>query len=73
MIYFEARKDQEDEVFLLENLLHFVLECTEYHKYVKFLMMYVHFKAKVQQTGKFFTATSYSGLLSSGAKNPGGT
>ena len=32
-------KDHEDEVFPQENILHFVLKCTEYHKYVKFLML----------------------------------
>jgi hypothetical protein len=28
----------EDEVFLLENILHFVLEFIEYQKYEKFLI-----------------------------------
>ncbi len=32
---FYSQKDHEDEFFLNDNILHFVLECTEYHKYVK--------------------------------------
>ena len=31
-------KGHKDEVCPQENTLHFVLKCTEYHKYVKFLM-----------------------------------
>ena len=29
-------KDHETDVILQGNILHFVIECTEYHKYVKF-------------------------------------
>ncbi len=35
---FNSQKDHEDQVFLYENILHFVLKCTEYHKYVRFLI-----------------------------------
>ena len=30
-----AKKDHKDEVFLKNNILHFVLKCTKFYKYVK--------------------------------------
>ena len=32
---FNSQKDHEDEVFLYENILHFVLKCTKHHKYAE--------------------------------------
>jgi hypothetical protein len=33
---FNSQKDREDDVFHKENILHFILKCTGYYKYVKF-------------------------------------
>ena len=32
---FHSQKDHENEVFLSENILHFVSKCTKHHNYVK--------------------------------------
>ena len=32
---FNSQKDQEDEVFLQENMLHFVSKCTKHRRYVE--------------------------------------
>ena len=40
---FTAKKTVKMNFFLSDNILHFVLECTEYHKYVKPQWLHVHF------------------------------
>ncbi len=32
---FNSQKGHEDEVFLYENILHFVVKCTKHHKYAE--------------------------------------